>query len=284
MSVFSHDEVVHGKSTMIGKMPGVIEDKFANLRLTYGYLMTHPGKKLLFMGQDIAEFKEFDETRQVEWGLLQHREHKGINQLVKDLNFLYREKPALYAKDTSPEGFEWINCISPEKCMLAFVRKSERVEDTLLVVANFAGAEQEFTIGVPYEGKYKELINTDNKIYGGKSSPQTRAKAAREEAADGRECSLTVTLSPLSLVIYSYIPYTRKEKLEIEKRKAEKEAKEQARLAEEQAAQAREEVLAAQKALDEAMEKVALAEELAATSLEKARQAEEELKSLKKGR
>ncbi len=284
MSVFSHDEVVHGKSTMIGKMPGVIEDKFANLRLTYGYLMTHPGKKLLFMGQDIAEFKEFDETRQVEWGLLQHREHKGINQLVKDLNFLYREKPALYEKDTSPEGFEWINCISPEKCMLAFVRKGERVEDTLLVVANFAGAEQEFTIGVPYEGKYKELINTDNKIYGGKSSPQTRAKAAREEEADGRECSLTVTIAPLSLVIYSYVPYTRRERLEIEKRKAEKEAKEQARLAEEQAAQAREEVLAAQKALEEAREKAALAEELAATSLERARQAEEELKSLKKGR
>ncbi len=284
MSVFSHDEVVHGKSTMIGKMPGVIEDKFANLRLTYGYLMTHPGKKLLFMGQDIAEFKEFDETRQVEWGLLQHREHKGINQLVKDLNFLYREKPALYEKDTSPEGFEWINCISPEKCMLAFVRKGERVEDTLLVVANFAGAEQEFTIGVPYEGKYKELINTDSKIYGGKSSPQTRAKAAREEEADGRECSLTVTIAPLSLVIYSYVPYTRRERLEIEKRKAEKEAKEQARLAEEQAAQAREEVLAAQKALEEAREKAALAEELAATSLERARQAEEELKSLKKGR
>ena len=112
----------------------------------------------------------------------------------------------------------------------------------------------------------------------------TRAKAAREEEADGRECSLTVTIAPLSLVIYSYVPYTRRERLEIEKRKAEKEAKEQARLAEEQAAQAREEVLAAQKALEEAREKAALAEELAATSLERARQAEEELKSLKKGR
>ena len=107
---------------------------------------------------------------------------------------------------------------------------------------------------------------------------------AREEEADGRECSLTVTIAPLSLVIYSYVPYTRRERLEIEKRKAEKEAKEQARLAEEQAAQAREEVLAAQKALEEAREKAALAEELAATSLERARQAEEELKSLKKGR
>ncbi len=284
MSVFSHDEVVHGKSTMIGKMPGVIEDKFANLRLTYAYMMTHPGKKLLFMGQDIAEFKEFDETRQVEWGLLQHSEHKGINQLVKDLNFLYREKPALYARDTSPEGFEWMNCISSEKCMLAFVRKGHREEDTLLVIANFAGAQQEFTVGVPYEGKYKELLNTDNKIYGGKSGSQTRARAVQEEEADGRECSLTVTLAPLSLVIYSFVPFTRKEKLEIEKRKAEKEAKEQAIQAEQAAVQAREEVLAAQKALEEAMEKAARAEELAATLLEKARQAEDELKALKKGR
>ena len=88
MTVFSHDEVVHGKATMIGKMPGTREDKFANLRLTYGYMMTHPGKKLLFMGQDIAEFEEFDETRQTKWSLLQYKEHKGINQLVKDLNFL----------------------------------------------------------------------------------------------------------------------------------------------------------------------------------------------------
>lgn len=92
MLVFSHDEVVHGKSTMIGKMPGVIEDKFANLRLTYAYMMTHPGKKLLFMGQDIAEFKEFDETRQTEWGLLSAEPHKGVYQLVKDLNKLYKEK------------------------------------------------------------------------------------------------------------------------------------------------------------------------------------------------
>lgn len=282
MTVFSHDEVVHGKSTMIGKMPGVKEDKFANLRLTYGYMMTHPGKKLLFMGQDIAEFKEFDETRQTEWNLLQQEEHKGVNRLMKDLNRLYREKPALYAKDTLSDGFEWMNCISPERCMLAFLRKADKVEDTLLVVANFAGIEQNFTIGVPYEGKYKELLNTDSKIYGGKNSQKARNVVSEETEADGRPYSVNVTLASLSLVIYSYTPFTKKEKLEMEKRKAEKEAKERAEEALLAAQKAQEEVRLAQKVLDEALKKAEEAQKIADLELEKAKKAEEELKAIKK--
>ncbi|MGN0377502.1 MAG: 1,4-alpha-glucan branching protein GlgB [Suilimivivens sp.] len=282
MTVFSHDEVVHGKATMIGKMPGTKEDKFANLRLTYGYMMTHPGKKLLFMGQDIAEFKEFDETRQTEWSLLQYEEHKGINQLMKDLNFLYKEKPALYAKDTSWDGFEWINCISPDRCMLSYIRKTDKIEDTLLVVANFAGVEQEFTVGVPYEGKYKELLNTDNKIYGGKSSRGTRAKNAAEEEADGRPYSIQIKMAPLSLVIYSYIPYTKKEKNEIEKKKAEQAAIKRLKEAEEAAKIAREEADIAQKAAEEALKKAKQAEELVEKERKNAKKAEEELKAIGK--
>lgn len=282
MTVFSHDEVVHGKSTMIGKMPGVKEDKFANLRLTYGYMMTHPGKKLLFMGQDIAEFKEFDETRQTEWGLLQQEEHKGVNRLMKDLNRLYKEKPALYAKDTSADGFEWMNCISPERCMLAFLRKTDKAEDTLLVVANFAGIEQNFTVGVPYEGKYKELLNTDNGIYGGKNCQKAKIMVSEEAEADGRPYSVNVTLAPLSLVIYSYTPFTKKEKLEMEKRKVEKEARERAKEAELAAQKAQEEVMLAQKALNEAVKKAQEAQKLAELESEKAKKAEEELKALKK--
>ena len=148
MLVFSHDEVVHGKSTMIGKMPGNLEDKFANLRLTFAYMMTHPGKKLLFMGQDIAEFKEFDETRQTEWSLLSCDAHEGVHRLVKDLNKLYQVKPALHALDTSPEGFEWINCISPDKCMVSFMRKTKKPEEVLVVVVNFANAGQEFVVEI----------------------------------------------------------------------------------------------------------------------------------------
>lgn len=278
VTVFSHDEVVHGKSTLIGKMPGVREDKFANLRLTYGYFMTHPGKKLLFMGQDIAEFKEFDETRETEWGLLQYKEHKGINQLIKDLNFLYQHKPALYAKDTSSEGFEWINCISPQQCMLSFMRKDGKIEDTLVVVANFAGVEQEFTVGVPYDGKYKELLNTDNKLYGGQSKPQTRAKAAVEGEVDGRPYSIRVTMPPLSLCIYSYIPYTEKEKQEIAKKREEKEARERAEKAEETAKKLRAEAEEVRRQAQEAEERAKEAEKLAAKEWECARKAAEELK------
>lgn len=278
MLVFSHDEVVHGKASMIGKMPGVREDKFANLRLTYAYMMTHPGKKLLFMGQDIAEFKEFDETRETEWGLLQYEEHRGVNQLVKDLNALYKEKPALYAKDTLPEGFEWINCISPNQCMLSYLRKAEKETDTLVVIANFAGIEQKFAVGVPYDGKYKEILNTDHKKYAGQGRVNARVKNALEGEADGKPYSVEVTIAPLSLSIFSYTPYTEKEKLEIKRKKAEREAKERAKEAELAAKQAKAEALAAKKKAEEAMKKAREAEKKAALELEKAKKAEEELK------
>ncbi len=285
ITVFSHDEVVHGKSSMIGKMPGVTEDKFANLRLTYGYMMTHPGKKLLFMGQDIAEFEEFDETRQTKWKLAQYEEHKGVQKLVKDLNTLYRSKPALYAKDTEPEGFEWINCITSDKCMLAYMRKTDRMEDTLIIVANFAGVEQEFTVGVPYEGKYKELFNTDSLAYGGKSKSMTRAKAAKEGETDGKPYSITVKMAPLSLMIFSYVPYTEKEKKEIEKKKAENRAKERVDLAREALEKAKAETLlikqqaqeVIQKA-NEAVENAKAKEAQAACELDAAKKAEAELK------
>ena len=250
-------------------------------------MMTHPGKKLLFMGQDIAEFEEFDETRQTKWSLLQYKEHKGINQLVKDLNFLYKEKPALYTKDTSGEGFEWINCISPEKCMLSYIRKAEKPEDTLLVVANFAGISQEFSVGVPYEGKYKELLNTDNKIYGGNSSRATRAQNVSEGEVDGRPYSVQIKMAPLSLVIYSYIPYTKKEKTEIEKKKAREAAVKRAKDAEalaqsamQEVEKAKQEALEAEKRVEEAVKKAKKAEDFALQELENARKITEELKEI----
>ncbi len=286
MTVFSHDEVVHGKSAMIGKMPGVREDKFANLRLTYGYMMTHPGKKILFMGQDIAEFEEFDETRQTKWSLTQYEEHQGVQKLVKDLNALYKEKPALYAKDNHPDGFEWINCISADKCMLSYLRKAEKEEDTLVVVANFAGTEQTFTVGVPYEGKYKELLNTDNVVYGGKSKTVTRAKAVQEIEADGKEFSIEVKMAPLSLVILGFVPYTAKEKKEIEQRRAENKARIRVEAAKTALEKANEEaemmIKQAQEAIAKAKETITAAEKLkadATNELEAAQKAESELKA-----
>ena len=271
MLVFSHDEVVHGKATLLGKMPGERESQFANLRLTYGYTMTHPGKKLFFMGQDIGEYDEWNEERAVEWELLEAEEHKKLNKLVADLNKLYTTRPALFAKDASWEGFEWINCITPDACMLSYVRKTDNPEDTLVVVANFANVKQEFTVGVPYEGKYKEILNTDAKAYGGTGIVNARVKKAAEQEWDGRSFSIDMVSAPLCVSIFEYIPYTEEEKKEIERKKeeaikkareeAEKEAaREAARITALEAKAAKE---AAKQAAKEAREKAKAADEAA---------------------
>lgn len=206
MLVFSHDEVVHGKASMLGKMPGSRADKFANLRLSYGFMMTHPGKKLLFMGQDLGEFDEWNERRSVEWGLAQYPEHKGIQNLVKALNELYRSKPALYANDTCTEGFEWINCIDSQKCYVSFLRKGTKKEELLVIVANFAGVEQNLQVGVPMEGRYKEILNTADKKYGGnRSAAGRRPKTAVSGRCDERDFSIKVTMPPLALSVFEFM-------------------------------------------------------------------------------
>lgn len=239
MLVFSHDEVVHGKATLIGKMPGGRPEQFANLRLTYAYHMTHPGKKLFFMGQDIGEYDEFNENRSVEWELLEYEEHKKLNQMIADMNHLYTSKPALYAKDTSWEGFEWINCITPDRCMLSYLRKTEKEKDTLVVVANFANVKQEFRVGVPYEGKYKEIFNTDDKIYGGANIVNRGICNSIETEWDGKPYAIDMVSAPLSISIFSYTPYTKEEKIEIEKKRAEElrrqQEEQERKLAEEEA-------------------------------------------------
>lgn len=222
MLVFSHDEVVHGKGTLIGKMPGEIKEKFANLRLTYAYMMLHPGKKLLFMGQDLAEFDEWNEERETEWGLLQYDSHRGVQKLVKALNHLYGNSPALYQYDTSWDGFEWINCISANDCTLVFMRKADKPEETLVVMANFANVEREYRIGVPYEGKYREVLNTDAVEYGGDGRVNAEVLNSQEEEYDGKKNSILLNSAPLSISIFDYIPYTEEEKKEIEIKKEEK--------------------------------------------------------------
>ncbi len=209
--VFSHDEVVHGKATLIGKMPGDRGQKFANLRLTYAYMMTHPGKKLLFMGQDIGEFDEWNENRCVQWDLREVPEHRAVAALVKDLNHLYRTKNALFELDDRPEGFEWINNISGNESYLSYLRKGSDPEDTLLVVANFSGVPREITTGVPYEGKYKEIFNTDDVKYGGSGMVNERVKRAEDVRWDDRAQSITVKLAPLSVSILQFIAYTEEE-------------------------------------------------------------------------
>ncbi len=204
MLEFSHDEVVHGKASLIGKMPGERADKFANLRLTFAHMMMHPGKKLLFMGQDIGEFDEWNENREVEWELLRYEEHQGINRLMMDLNHFYREHPALYELDTESEGFEWINSISADECMLVFLRKGKKESEWLLIVENFANALWDsHKIGVPFAGKYKEILNTDALVYGGSGITNPRVKTAKESECDDREYSITVKSAPLSVQVFS---------------------------------------------------------------------------------
>lgn len=269
--VFSHDEVVHGKATMLGKMPGERKEQFANLRLTYAYLMTHPGKKLLFMGQDIGEYDEWNEDRAVQWELLEKDDHQKLNRLISDLNKMYTTMPAMYQKDDSWEGFEWINCITPQSCMLSYLRKAEKTEDTLVVVANFANAKQEFTIGVPYEGKYREILNTDARTYGGSGCVNEKEIKTLEQEWDGKPYAIEMISAPLSISIFAYTPYTPEEKAEIEAAKAEalrkakeekerREAEEAAKITAMEAEEAKE---AAKKASKEAREKAKAANEAA---------------------
>ena len=209
MLVYSHDEVVHGKATLAGKMPGgTKEEKLADLRLTYADTMTHPGKKLLFMGQDIAEFDEWNEARRVEWNLLEDPAHAGVARLMQDLNHLYCNNKALSELDDDPNGFQWMNCISANDCYLTFVRKGADPENLLLIVANFAGKEQEITTGVPADGMYREIINTDDAKYGGSGIVNSEVLKAQAIEWDEKPYSVTVKVAPQSASILQFVPYT----------------------------------------------------------------------------
>lgn len=200
---FSHDEVTHGKGSMIAKMPGEYEDKFANLKASYGYMFTHPGKKLLFMGQDIAEFDEWSEDREVQWNLLEFEKHRQLNDYVKDLLHLYKSNKALFELDNVISGFEWINNISTNENIIVFLRKSRNEEDVLLTVINFSNVEYEkYKIGVPFEGKYKEIFNSDAEKYGGEGRVNKRVKPSKKDECDKREDSIRITVAPLSISIF----------------------------------------------------------------------------------
>ena len=201
--VFSHDEVVHGKSSMLAKMPGNNWDKFANLRAAYGYMMTHPGKLLSFMGQDLGEWDEWNEKRSVEWDLLQYDEHRQLNLYVSDMLNFYRSHPALYEHDNEIEGFEWINNISANECIIVFLRKCE--SETLLVVCNFANiSRDQYKIGVPFPGKYKEIFNSDDVKYGGTGYVNPRVKVSKVDECDTRPDSLRIKVAPLSVTVFRY--------------------------------------------------------------------------------
>lgn len=205
--VLSHDEVVHGKGSMINKMPGSHDQKFANLRATYGYMMAHPGKKLLFMGQDIAQFDEWNENESIQWNLLEYDSHREMKDYVKALNRLYKDYPALYRMDFTSDGFEWINSLDADKSTISFLRKTEKDEETLLIICNFTPVVYEnFKVGVPFKGKYKETFNSDKETFGGKGYVNPRLKYSKEDECDGRENSIQVTVPPLGISVFTCTP------------------------------------------------------------------------------
>lgn len=205
--VLSHDEVVHGKGSMINKMPGSYDQKFANLRVAYGFMMTHPGKKLLFMGQDIAQFDEWNEKEAIQWNLLDYENHKSMKQYVKALNRLYKDYPALYELDYNSEGFEWINNMDVDRSVISFLRRTDREEETLLVVCNFTPVVYEnYRVGVPFKGKYKETFNSDKEIFGGKGRVNPRLKYSKDVECDERPNSITITVPPLGISVFTCVP------------------------------------------------------------------------------
>lgn len=200
---FSHNEVVGGKGSIVDQMPGGYEEKFSNLRLLYGYMMMHPGKKLLFMGQEFAQFKEFSESGEIDWNLLEFDAHTILRNYVKALNHLYKKEPALFELDNNAAGFEWINENAANESIVSFIRKSSKKEDTLLVVCNFTPVSYDkYKVGVPYAGTYKEIFCSDNEKFGGDGSKNTAAKVSKRSSCDGRANSITIALAPLSMSIF----------------------------------------------------------------------------------
>ena len=198
----SHDEVVHGKGSLLGKMPGDSWQKFANLRAYFTFMYAHPGKKLLFMGGEFAQGREWNHDRSLDWHLLNDPMHAGVKRLIGDLNSLYRDLPALHVHDCEAEGFEWIDCDDKNDSVISFLRRGKDVHDIAIVVCNFTPVVRKgYRIGVPDTGVYREAFNSDAACYGGSNVGNGGAVAAESVACHGRPFSLTLTLPPLAGIV-----------------------------------------------------------------------------------
>lgn len=203
MLPFSHDEVVHGKSSMIYKMPGDEWQKFANLRLLYAYMFTQPGTKLLFMGNEFAQTHEWDFKSSLDWHLLQHAPHLGMQKTVRALNNFYRSEPALYEHSFSYEGFEWINADDTNNSVYVYLRKGLKAKDTLIIILNMTPVLREnYRIGLPFKAKWKEIFNTDSEeFFGSGKGNQGILLAPESLASHGREYSIQLQLPPLGAIV-----------------------------------------------------------------------------------
>jgi 1,4-alpha-glucan branching enzyme len=198
---FSHDEVVHGKGSMLAKMPGDTWRKHATLRALYGYMYTHPGKKLLFMGNEIGQWREWNHDAQLEWESLGDPLHAGLQRWVRDLNLTYAADGALWQVDYEPSGFSWIDCHDHENSVISFVRYGADPADFAVVVVNFTPLPRApYRIGVPRGGRYREVLNSDRDIYGG-SNVHNGAITAVDEPSHGFAHALTLAVPPLGFLL-----------------------------------------------------------------------------------
>jgi 1,4-alpha-glucan branching enzyme len=202
---FSHDEVVHGKRSMLGKMPGDDWQRFANLRLLYTYMYTYPGGKLLFMGDELGDPGEWRQQGQLSWDLQDNPPHAGLKQLVADLNRLYRENPALYRGQFTDDCFEWIDCHDATQSVLSYLRWDG--SDFRVVVLNFTPVvRRDYRIGVPEAGGYREIFNSDSRFYGGSDIGNAPLTASEARPWMGKAQSISLTLPPLAALVLAPTP------------------------------------------------------------------------------
>jgi len=198
----SHDEVVHGKGSLLDQMPGDVWQKFANLRLLYAYMWCHPGKKLLFMGGEFGQWREWNFDESLEWHLCQFDSHKGLAKSVADLNHLVRREPALHQLDFEGRGFEWVDCHNWQDSVLVFIRRAANPADFVVVCCNFTPVPREnYRVGVPCAGVYDEVFNSDSAWYGGSNLGNAGGLLAVDVPHHGRECSLSLSLPPLAAIV-----------------------------------------------------------------------------------
>jgi 1,4-alpha-glucan branching enzyme len=199
----SHDEVVHGKGSLVGKMPGDEWQRDANLRLLYGYMYGHPGKKLLFMGCEFGQRGEWNHDGSLDWNVLEYPHHAGIQRWVKDLNRVYKSEPALYQLDFSPEGFEWVDTGDWTSSIVSFIRKARSSDPSVLIVCNLTPVPRhDYKVGVPVGGTWSEILNSDASVYGGSGQGNFGGVVASPHPSHGREYSLSLTLPPLSVLFF----------------------------------------------------------------------------------
>jgi len=205
MLPLSHDEVVYGKHSILGRMPGDEWQRFANLRLLYSYMFTHPGTNLLFQGCEFGQSEEWNFEQSLDWHLLKYDVHKGVQTLIKDLNALYKNEPAMHEKQFSAEGFEWIDYNDAENSVLVYMRHGENESDDLIIACNMTPSPKErYRIGLPRNGKMKEIFNSDLKKYSGSGEFKNKILASEKETWQFRDYSVEVTIPPLGMVVFKY--------------------------------------------------------------------------------